>query len=194
MQAREITEDYVRKLTIGDSEVESHFVSHFGTLMRMKLRGKLRSPQNIEDICQETFFRVLKTVRNGGLDKPERLGAFLNSVCTHVMQESFRFNTRHPAIPEEAPDPPDENADPARGVTTVEREKAVRSILDALPPRDRELLRLLYFEELDKDRICRDMKVTQEYLRVLSHRARERFRVLLQKDVKKSPKDANYSS
>ena len=177
-----INEDYVRKLTLGDPEVEKHFVSHFGTLMRIKLKSKLRSPQLIDDIRQETFFRVLRTLRTpNGLHNPERLGSFINSVCNNVMLEFLRTSTRHRPIPEDAPDPPDEAPNPSKGVENEERGEMVRRLLAELPAKDRELLRNLYFLELDKTAICEKMHVTPEYLRVLAHRAKGRFRDLLEK-------------
>lgn len=63
MASPPFNDDYVRRLTAGDREVERHFTSHFGTLLRIKLRTKLRSPQLIEDVRQETFLRVLQSLR-----------------------------------------------------------------------------------------------------------------------------------
>ncbi len=51
--------------------------------------------------------------------------------------------------------------------------------LDEMPERDRDLLRQIFFEERDKDIICREMHVNPEYLRVLVHRAKGRFRIAL---------------
>ena len=52
----------------------------------------------------------------------------------------------------------------------------VREALGELPPKDQELLRWLFFEERDKDEICRLMNVDRNHLRVLVHRAKNRFR------------------
>jgi RNA polymerase sigma-70 factor (ECF subfamily) len=38
-------------------------------------------------------------------------------------------------------------------------------------------LRLVFLEEKNKDEICRQLNVGREYLRVLIHRAKERFRI-----------------
>ena len=46
----------------------------------------------------------------------------------------------------------------------------------ALPDKERELLKWLFFDELDKDEICRRLNVDRNYLRVLLHRAKLRFR------------------
>ena len=52
----------------------------------------------------------------------------------------------------------------------------VRSVLSELPEKDRKILRWLFFEERDKGEVCRVLQVDREYLRVLVHRAKQRFR------------------
>jgi RNA polymerase sigma-70 factor (ECF subfamily) len=49
-------------------------------------------------------------------------------------------------------------------------------VLAELPRKDREVLRLVLLEERDKAEVCQKLRITPEYLRVLLHRARERFR------------------
>jgi hypothetical protein len=52
----------------------------------------------------------------------------------------------------------------------------VRKILSALPARDRDLLRAVLLEEKDKDTVCREMGVDRNYLRVLLHRVKDKFK------------------
>ncbi|HZC66221.1 MAG TPA: hypothetical protein VE545_06590 [Candidatus Dormibacteraeota bacterium] len=52
----------------------------------------------------------------------------------------------------------------------------VRKVLLGMPRKDRDLLREIFFLEKDKDEICRERGVDREYLRVLVHRAKTRFR------------------
>jgi DNA-directed RNA polymerase specialized sigma24 family protein len=52
----------------------------------------------------------------------------------------------------------------------------IEGILEALPPKDLSLLRMLFLQELPKDEICRLLNVDGDYLRVLLHRAKSRFR------------------
>src|SRR5437764_8391838 len=93
--------DYLSRLRDGDAETERHFVSHFSNAIRLSLRYRLRSWQLIDDIRQETFLRVLNFVRSDrSLDHPERLGAYVHSVCINVMMELLRASTRHPPLPE----------------------------------------------------------------------------------------------
>jgi RNA polymerase sigma-70 factor (ECF subfamily) len=52
----------------------------------------------------------------------------------------------------------------------------VRQILLGLPSRDRSLLKAVFFDERDRDEICREFGVDREYLRVLLHRAKQDFK------------------
>jgi RNA polymerase sigma-70 factor (ECF subfamily) len=62
------------------------------------------------------------------------------------------------------------------GVMKAEQREQVRQALAGLPEKEREILRWLFFEERDKDDICRELQVDRNYLRVLVHRAKAKFR------------------
>jgi RNA polymerase sigma-70 factor (ECF subfamily) len=168
---------YVSALTEGDPETERHFAAYFGELIRIKLRSRLRSPQLIEEVRQETFLRVLNTLRRkGGLQHPERLGAFVNTVCNNVMMESIRGESRTSPYPDEGFDPVDSRVDIESDLVTEERKEMVKKVLESLPTKQRELLHLVFIQERDKDEVCRLLNVDREYLRVLIHRAKDCFR------------------
>lgn len=169
--------EYVSNLAAGDREVEQHFTRYFGELLPIKLRFRVRSREMREDIVQETFARVLAYLRKaGGLDHPERLGAFVNTVCTNVVWEHFRSEARLAELPEYMMDPPDWRPDTESALVTEERRAEVRRILETLPAKDQELLRKIFLEEREKDEVCRELNVDREYLRVLLHRARMRLK------------------
>lgn len=174
--------EYLSRLRNGDAETENHFVSHFSNVIRLSMRYRLRSWELIEDIRQETFLRVLNFVRSDRtLDRPERLGAYVHSVCINVMMELLRASTRHPPIPEEAQNLADGRASSETGVVTRERKELVRNILSTLSESDQSILRAVFLEEADKDEICKRFQVDRDYLRVLVHRAKNRFRSALDK-------------
>jgi|SRR5580765_2290271 len=145
--------------------------------MTLKLRLRLRSPALVEDARQETFVRVLTSLkRKRGLDHAETLGAFVNSVCNNVVFEMYRSGARTAPLPDEydAVDCRKPAVDSA--LAAGEEQALVKTALDGLPQKDRELLHWLFFEERDKDDICRQLKIDRGYLRVLLHRAKARFR------------------
>ena len=177
-------QQYVTRLTRGDPEIERHFSHYFGDLLLIKLRARIRSPQLIEDARQETFLRVLNVLRNkGGIEHPERLGAFVNSVCENVLLEFFRCDGRFQQLPENASEPVDQDASADCRFVTSERKAIVRDVLNKLAETDRTILRMLFLEERDKDEICRQLGIDRDYLRVRLHRALARSRTALQKTM-----------
>ena len=146
-------------------------------MLSLKLRGRLRSASHIEDARQETFVRVLTSLKQkGGLDSAASLGAFVNAVCNNVVLEMYRAGRRTEPL-QEATDPVDDRQPDAEARVMRDEDRfRVRRALAALPDKERELLSWLFFDERDKDSICRALKVDRNYLRVLLHRAKARFR------------------
>jgi RNA polymerase sigma-70 factor (ECF subfamily) len=174
-------DDYVRRLVLGDAVVENHFISYFSELLTLKLRVRLRSPQLAEDVRQETLMRVLQIVRKkGGIDHPDRFGAFVSAVCNNVLREMIRADKRHESI-EPVIEPVDEKINLDEPLVTEERRRHVEKVLDELPEKDQQLLRLFFLEERDKREICQRFQVSDDYLRVLLHRAKSRFRSIYSK-------------
>jgi RNA polymerase sigma-70 factor (ECF subfamily) len=168
---------YIDRLVAGDPETERHFTRYFGDLMTLKLRSRLRSPASIEDAKQETFVRVLTSLkRKRSLATPETLGAFVNSVCNNVVFELYRSSVRTTPLPDEYDEPDSSKPGAESTMLAGEERTLVAAALEGLPEKDQELLRWLFFEERDKDEICRELNVDRSYLRVLLHRAKVRFR------------------
>lgn len=170
---------YLERLRSGDVQTEEHFVSYFSELIRLKLRSRLNSKEAIEDVRQETFLRVLASLRSeGGLRQADRLGAFVNSVCNHVLLEHYRSKSRtESTIDDEAETTFVQKGPDALGLLqTKDMERVVRQILDEMPEKDRRLLQGVLLEERDKDEVCAELGINREYLRVLIHRAKQSFK------------------
>lgn len=180
---RPFNAEYVRLLAQGDAATEAHFSAYFGDLLRIKLRARLRDPFRREDVSQETFFRVLRAIRERPdcIEKPERLGAFVNAVCNNVLLEEYRSGGRYQEMPANEPEIPGDSIAPDQAVVNAERKGAVERVLNEMPAKDQQVIRGIFFEERDKDEICKEFGVTREYLRVLLHRAKSRFRDLFGK-------------
>lgn len=165
---------YVENLCSGDRPTQEHFVAYFTELLRLKLRSRLQSSHAIDDVCQETFARVYSVLRRDhGLRQPERLGAFVNTVCNNVLMEQYRSSSRS----EELPELPATGMDALEIVAGRQIKAKVREILLGLPARDRELLKAVFLDERDRDEVSRELGVDREYLRVLLHRAKQEFKV-----------------
>jgi RNA polymerase sigma-70 factor (ECF subfamily) len=61
-------------------------------------------------------------------------------------------------------------------LASAEEREEVREVLKSLPEREQLLLKWLFFDERDKNDICRELQIDRGYLRVLLHRAKAHFR------------------
>jgi RNA polymerase sigma-70 factor (ECF subfamily) len=179
MEFRTFDAEYLARLTAADPDTESHFSAYFGKFIFLKMRARRVAPEMAEDVRQETLLRVLKALRQGpGVEQPERFGGFVNTVCNNVLLEFLHKQSRHPLVGENAPERADESIDLDAPLINEQRKRAVAKALDELADRDREILRLVFFEEMDRNEICRRMCIDGEYLRVLLHRAKSRFEAI----------------
>jgi RNA polymerase sigma-70 factor (ECF subfamily) len=188
MQFHAFDRHYLEQLASGDFRTQEHFVSYFSELIRLKLSKRLHSHSEVEDARQETFARVFAALRKpDGIREPERLGAYVNSVCNNVLLEYYRSSSQEVTSDDEEAEA--NIPDPAISVVDVianrQIQRNVREILDQLQEKDRRLIKEIFLEERDKDDVCRDLGVDREYLRVLLHRAKKSFKTVYLKRIAK---------
>jgi RNA polymerase sigma-70 factor (ECF subfamily) len=184
LQFQSFDQSYLERLQAGDYRAQEHFGAYFGALIQIKLRSRLKSPEAIEDVRQETFARFFVALRDGRILQPERLGPFVNSICNNVLLEHYRAGSHQISLEDEKKqDFPAKGIDLLNVLAAKEMEKKVREILEQLSERDRRLLKEVFLEEKDKDEVCRDFGVDRDYLRVLLHRAKQSFKSLYLKDM-----------
>ena len=174
---------YVERLRNGDPATEHHFFVYFEKLLRIKLRARALRSDKVEDLKQDTFIRVLAAVRKeGGVRQPERFGAFVNSICNNVLLEYYRSLGKNQQMDDRHEEIPDKVLDLEAVMVSKQCSEQVRKILSRLPARDRELLRAVFLEEKEKDAVCRKIGVDRNYLRVLLHRAKHKFKTVYEKE------------
>lgn len=182
MQA--FNESYLQALACQDSRAENDLISTFSRAIKIKLRMHLRSPQAVEDAYQETLLRVFVYFRVGKtLRTPASLPAFIHSVSGNVALEMVRAHRKDGCSCDEIPEPVDAQADPEHQTIASERRQTVQRVLRELSEKDQQLLRKICLEEEDRDEVCREFRVTRDYLRLLLHRARVRFKAIIQSEA-----------
>lgn len=174
-------EDYLRRLGARDPATEAHFVSYFSERLKVTLRARGVDSQTIDDVRQETFCRVWLAVQSGSVHNPQGFGSYVYSVCKNVLSESRRQEYRNQHDPLESTDVADDQLSLEELMQQEENSRLIREILATLPERDRRILQARFFEERDNDDVCRQFGVDRDYLRVLLHRALNRFGELYRK-------------
>jgi RNA polymerase sigma-70 factor (ECF subfamily) len=171
---------YVKRLAAGDASAEEHFNQYFGELIFIKLRARQYSRQTIDDIRQETFLRVFQALRRDGIRQPERIGAFVNSICNNVVMEFGRAGSRITFM-DEAPETVDVRADSEHALIDRERRAQVRTLLAKMSSKNQRLLTAVFIEERPPDEVCEELGIDRNYLRVLLFRARAQLKEAVKK-------------
>ncbi len=136
---------------------------------------------DIDDMVQDTLTRFLLAVREERVREAAAVGAFLNGICRNVVFEYRRRMLRDEPMPEIMPETPDQRIS---GAEQFEIRDAILLGLAQLSQRDRQILHALYIEEKTKDEILVDFGLSYEQFRVVLCRAKERFRVIYNGQLK----------
>src|SRR2546423_15270644 len=124
-----------------------------------------------EDLTSEVF---LKAVRWLAQDRSaESIRAWLYIVARSTIADYWRQQSRQPTVPLEDPDAVLFCGTEGPQEVRRTRERAWR-ILDALPEREREVLRLRFLHGYSAGEIGREMGLTPDHVRVLQLRALRR--------------------
>lgn len=170
--------DYLRRLREGDPVVEEHFVRYFTELLRIKLlRSRVTWPA-ANDIVQETFRRVLDTLRSPrSIESPGGFGAYVVQVCNNVIHEQYREQARREPLDDDYAETPTNDPDAEESLLTGEVRARVQRTLKSLKDKDQQILRALFVDEKSKDDVCEEFGIERDYLRVVLHRAKVQFRL-----------------
>lgn len=163
----------------GDScgNVEEQVARHFGPLIARCLHSRVRSPELIEDIKQETLLRVLVTLREQKLKNPARLSAFVMGICNNVRRELTRHDHRYIFTNDEAyADVPDSAQGPEVALMRKERRTRIQRTLERIPGKDGRALAMVFLDERSRTDVCGQLGVNEAYFRVFLHRAKSQFR------------------
>lgn len=136
-----------------------------------------------EDLCNEAFRIVIERLRQQPLDEPAQFGSYVYRTARNLaVAERRRAGRQRTMTGQQAvlETVAVTALDPAAILQSRSNAAAVRKLLEEMPQvRDREVLVRHYLYDQDKDQICRELGITDDNLKRVIYRARERFRALL---------------
>jgi RNA polymerase sigma-70 factor (ECF subfamily) len=138
---------------------------------------QLRSHADAEDVRAETFLRVLKAIRTQQIRTPDSLSSFVLGTARNIILEALRSPHRA-ARERDVPDVPSPEPDTA---LDDDVRQAIELTIHRLKPREREFLRLYYYEDLPKEEIARRIGIDEERVRLLKHRCLKSFREIYER-------------
>jgi RNA polymerase sigma-70 factor (TIGR02943 family) len=157
---------------------------------------RVRRPEVAEDLVQETLFAAVRTYANFRGTSSERswlCGILKNKICDHFRKlahevsftdlEFLEDEMSHKFIDEgwnHDLGPAEWKADPEAALGRKEFWETFRSCLDKLPQRVADVFMLREMEEMNTAQICEGLRISQNNLWVMLHRARMALRECLE--------------
>jgi len=135
-------------------------------------------PQELEDKVHDTFLIVVNAIRRGDLREPERLMGFVRTVVRRQVAayiEQAVHNRREQADLETGVTVADRKQNPEQEAMLRQKSELMKSALNALSQRDRDILVRFYLHEQPQDQICKEMELTETQFRLLKSRAKAKF-------------------
>jgi RNA polymerase sigma-70 factor (ECF subfamily) len=148
---------------------QAHYTSVLGYVRR-----RTRDLQEADDVLGETFLVAWRRLR----EVPDEPRAWLLGVARRVLANHRRSERRRLGLVERIRREPFHPPSDAAG-TADARVGLVRATLEKLRPRDREILMLVEWDELERGEIAELLGCSRASVDVRLHRARERMRALL---------------
>ena len=167
---------FIIQLKQRDPEACTFLVTSLTPLLEGRLRLKRCDWGSIEDIRNETFYRVFRLVDGGRIRKPEQLGSLVRGVCDRVAYESRRKTHSMEPLPGIGKDPPDCQPHFDQILVDKERRALLWGEVMKLPEADRRLIIEVHFEGRDRHEMARERCISPTGLNLRLCRALKRLR------------------
>jgi RNA polymerase sigma-70 factor (ECF subfamily) len=180
--------DLVSRIMAGDGQAEAELVERYSRGVTFVISRETGGASAADDLYQDTFRIALEKIRRGDLREPEKLSGFVLGIARNLVIDYFRRAARQDSLTEIDEAAPLSHPAPSQLDELLRKEQAalVRRVIDELPSeRDRQALFRFYIAEEEKESICADLGLTGVHFNRVLHRARERYRELYEKAVKR---------
>ena len=178
--------EYLRRLRDGDPATVEHFVGYFEKRLTVKWWKRGFAKSTVDDICQETFRRVLEKLQSpAGIRSPQSFGAYVFAISNNVVNERYRDTARLDQLDDICLNiiSPDLNGE--QRLLRDEQREVVRRTLALMKPRKAQILVAVYIAGEDKDEVCTKYGITRANLRLILHRAILRFKFLYKQELER---------
>lgn len=156
----------------GDQDWASPYVNAWGDRLAHFAFTYVLDPDDAQDVVQEAFLRLVRWGRAHPRE-PASL-AWMYTVTRNLAVDVLRRRRR---------EMPTRVAEWVRVAPDLETRVAARSTIDRLPPRDREVLWLFYYEDWSAEDIGRALDMTPNAVRLRLVRARRKLEHLWEGDA-----------
>jgi RNA polymerase sigma-70 factor (ECF subfamily) len=157
---------------------EPELAARFWDRIRLFAARRVQDAAMAEDIAQETLRRVIEALRAGRIEKPEAIAGFVFQTAKHICMHAQRSAGREALAfrrLQGRSDSADVRPDALARLVSEERCALVQAALQSLSSDDRDLLRAVYFDQIDSGELAEQLGLSLGALRVRKHRALQRL-------------------
>lgn len=162
--------ELIERIQSGDKGAEGILYQRYAERVYYVALKRVRTAHDADDVRSETFVRVLAAIRQGQLRQPAAFASFCYRTLDNVVSEMTRHSQRTGELAFEpaAPAP--------RELLDDDVKTAIHRTIERLKPREREFLKMYYYDELPKEEIARRTGIAEERVRLLKSRTLKSFR------------------
>lgn len=139
----------------GESDAVRPLIERYQRPLVGLLRRALGDSDDIEDVAQETWIRVVRSARR--YDPAQRLSGWLFAIAWNLVRD--RWSKARPFADAELESIPSGLASAEDGVIARDRARRLRDLIADLPDRLAETVFLRYFEELSEREVAAQLGV-----------------------------------
>ena len=149
---------------------------------RSRVGGSERANLSADDVAQEVLIAVLSALP-GYRDQGRPFMAFVYGIASHKVADAHRGAARNKSDPVEyLPEVLSDDTGPEDHLLDGEVSRAVNQLLQTLPEKQREIVRLRVVVGLSAEETAEIVDSTAGAVRVAQHRAMKQLRARIEKD------------
>ena len=152
---------------------EAELYRRYAPRVRLYGRRHLQNDAASEDLAQDVLLRTIERLRAGEVRRPEDIGSFILGTSRMMAHSERRLERRREALAARFIDTAAATVPTLMPTLDAPR---VAACLRLLAERDRLVLLLTYYAELDAPRIASDLGIKAGAVRAIRHRAMTRLR------------------
>lgn len=176
-------QELVTRIRQGDAEAEAMLYEKFSARVYFTALSEIHSKEDAEDARAETFLRVIQALRQDKLRSADSLPAFIVGITLNVIRELVRQKYRVDSLEDYEYDIAGDGS-LEQAMLDAETGRALEEAASQLKPRERQFLRMYFYDELPKEEIARKLGIKEERLRLIKSRALQSFREIYKKMTK----------
>jgi RNA polymerase sigma-70 factor (ECF subfamily) len=165
----------------GDEVAFRELFARYAPLLARVVRSQVSSDEESRDLVQQTFLQLHRARRD--YHRGEPLRPWLFTIAYNLIRDRWRAQGRRHEVPLEQAPPPIETTTPADTLQERRRADLLRAALATLSGDQRVVVEMHWFAGVPLPEVAATLGVSLSAVKVRAHRAYERLRAHLGKDV-----------